>query len=72
MCAARGIIRAATVPDHIIPLHKGGTDDDANVQCLCDPCHLDKTNKDMGHNTAQPIDINGRPTDPLHPWNIKP
>lgn len=42
-CRERGRLTPATVPDHIIPLAFGGTDDDDNIQCLCDPCHLIKT-----------------------------
>lgn len=29
--------------DHIIPLSKGGSDDDANVRCLCKGCHAART-----------------------------
>ena len=29
--------------DHIIPLTQGGTNDEANLQCLCAPCHARKT-----------------------------
>lgn len=42
-CFARGKVIASSVPDHIIPLSQGGTDDDDNIQCLCDECHLIKT-----------------------------
>jgi 5-methylcytosine-specific restriction enzyme A len=34
---------AATERDHIIPLWKGGRDDESNTQLLCDACHLEKT-----------------------------
>ncbi len=42
-CLERGIIRVAIVPDHIIPLATGGTDDESNIQCLCEDCHSIKT-----------------------------
>jgi len=42
-CVAKGRVSASTVPDHIIPLGQGGTDDDFNIQCLCQDCHLIKT-----------------------------
>jgi 5-methylcytosine-specific restriction protein A len=29
--------------DHIIPKTRGGTDDLANLQSICDPCHKGKT-----------------------------
>jgi 5-methylcytosine-specific restriction protein A len=29
--------------DHIVPVAEGGTDDDANIQGLCDECHRAKT-----------------------------
>ena len=29
--------------DHVIPLAAGGSDDDSNLQNLCQPCHLPKT-----------------------------
>jgi len=42
-CKSAGLVRIATVVDHITPLDKGGTDDDDNVQSLCEPCHRIKT-----------------------------
>lgn len=38
--------------DHIIPIYKGGTDTDDNVQVLCRTCHKIKTRADMGYKTA--------------------
>jgi 5-methylcytosine-specific restriction endonuclease McrA len=38
MCGAPAI-----VPDHVIPLSAGGTDDESNLQALCKPCHDRKT-----------------------------
>lgn len=29
--------------DHILPVSEGGTDDPANLQSLCAPCHAAKT-----------------------------
>lgn len=42
-CTAKGRTTAATVPDHIVPISMGGTDDGDNIQCLCDDCHAIKT-----------------------------
>lgn len=60
-CLAKGHITPATVPDHIVPLSKGGSDDEANIQCLCDPCHEAKTAKDMGYRPKQTIGPDGWP-----------
>lgn len=37
--------------DHIVPKAEGGTDDDANLQTLCRPCHQLKT--DMEKNRGR-------------------
>jgi 5-methylcytosine-specific restriction protein A len=46
--------RVWTQLDHIIPLHQGGTDTPINRQGLCDECHLEKTNDEMGITTRKP------------------
>lgn len=38
-CKELGIVTLATQRDHIKPLFEGGTDDDGNIQPLCDDCH---------------------------------
>lgn len=48
-CHAKGIVRKSDVPDHIIPLAFGGTDDDDNVQCLCHDCHAIKSALESAH-----------------------
>lgn len=47
LCEAKGITSLATELDHIIPLHKGGRDDDTNRQGLCSDCHRTKTRIDL-------------------------
>jgi hypothetical protein len=42
-CRAKGFVTEATVPDHIVPLAFGGSDEDSNIQCLCDECHKVKS-----------------------------
>jgi hypothetical protein len=42
-CDAKGVVRLATVPDHITPLGLGGADTEDNIQCLCDEHHALKT-----------------------------
>ena len=48
-CEAAGAVTLAQQVDHIVPLYKGGTNDDSNMQGLCIECHKAKTAKDMGH-----------------------
>jgi 5-methylcytosine-specific restriction protein A len=37
------IYSAAYGVDHVIPVSEGGTDDEENLQSICSPCHLTKT-----------------------------
>lgn len=60
-CSAQGFITAAVEVDHVIPLFKGGADEDQNRQALCKPCHLDKTREDMGFARVNGCDVNGDP-----------
>ena len=46
-CEELGRVREATELDHVIPLHKGGPDDESNLQSLCGPCHKAKTLDDL-------------------------
>jgi 5-methylcytosine-specific restriction protein A len=57
------------VPDHIVPLARGGSDDDSNIRCLCEPCHKIRTAEQFGHQATFGTDVKGRPLDPSHPWN---
>ncbi len=60
-CAAKGIVTPATVPDHIIPLEHDGPDDDSNIRCLCEPCHLIRTAEQFGHKAKLAIGEDGWP-----------
>ncbi|MDU4356990.1 MAG: HNH endonuclease signature motif containing protein [Phytobacter diazotrophicus] len=42
-CLKEGRAVPAVTVDHIKPKAQGGTDDDANLQSLCWPCHRRKT-----------------------------
>ena len=43
--------------DHIIPVSKGGTDDDANLTTACHPCNAGKSDIPLGE--AKPIPTKG-------------
>lgn len=61
MCKAEGRITAATVPDHIKPLAKGGTDTDDNIRCLCPAHHDQVTREEFGHKRRLSIGADGWP-----------
>ena len=48
-CKDKGKVTRATVPDHIIPLAQGGTDEDTNIRCLCADCHAIRTAEQFNH-----------------------
>lgn len=43
VCKRQGLITHGKEVDHIVPKYLGGTDDDANLQAICKPCHRAKT-----------------------------
>src|SRR5688572_27372438 len=51
----------ATIVDHVIPLSKGGTDDESNLQSLCAECDKAKTAADLGRTIKPVIGIDGYP-----------
>ena len=53
----------ATEVDHIVPLFKGGADDDSNRQSACAPCHEAKTARDIGYTPRKHIGIDGFPSE---------
>lgn len=60
-CDERGEVRAATELDHIVPLFKGGSNDEGNLQLLCEECHREKTAADLGNVYRPPIGVDGWP-----------
>jgi 5-methylcytosine-specific restriction protein A len=61
LCKAKGITRAATVPDHIKPLALGGADTDDNIRCLCGYCHDRVTAEQFGKRALYEIGLDGWP-----------
>jgi 5-methylcytosine-specific restriction endonuclease McrA len=59
LCA---VITISGEVDHKIPLEQGGTDHEDNLQYLCKPCHVTKTNRDQGLKVTIGSDIDGWPT----------
>jgi 5-methylcytosine-specific restriction protein A len=63
MCKDAGIVRVATVPDHITPLAKGGLDVDDNCRSLCQSCHTKVTAEEFGFRVKPKIGIDGWPVE---------
>lgn len=61
ICHERGRITAAIVPDHIVPLAKGGEDVDSNIRCLCEACHAEVTRQEFGQRKRVAIGPDGWP-----------
>ena len=58
-CLSVGVMRAAREVDHVVALHRGGTNGDDNLQSLCRECHRDKTAEDRGHRVRPRIGLDG-------------
>lgn len=72
MCKDKGKITPATQLDHIVALTNGGTNDDDNLQGLCEACHTEKTYNDVGYSHRQEIGEDGWPKEVKTPplWMI--
>lgn len=42
-CSRKGALTLATQVDHVVPQFEGGSDEDENLQAICDVCHEAKT-----------------------------
>lgn len=63
-CLKLGRTTPAVELDHIVPLHKGGADDETNVQGLCRPCHAAKSATERGFIAKPEIGLDGWPVKP--------
>ncbi|MEW6862414.1 HNH endonuclease signature motif containing protein [Trueperella pyogenes] len=63
-CERDGRITPAAEVDHILPLDRGGTHDEENLQALCKPCHSAKTARQDGrwgkHGIVYAYPVTGR------------
>lgn len=55
-CLEQGLIRVATIADHVVALINGGPDSEDNLQPLCKPCHDRKTVEDLSSKPAIGVD----------------
>jgi 5-methylcytosine-specific restriction protein A len=55
--------------DHVVSLDNGGSNDDSNLQLLCETCHYEKTCRDNGFKVKTGVTADGMPTSKSHPWN---
>lgn len=78
-CRQVGVVRAATVVDHVRPVRLGGEAFPplSGLRSLCKPCHDAKTVRGAeagAVRTTKPrrgCDADGRPLDERHPWNVQ-
>ena len=68
-CKWVGRLTLAEQVDHIMPVSKGGGDEDGNLQSICLTCHDDKTRSDLGLKASGACDVGGIPLSPGHHWN---
>lgn len=62
-CKKKGKTRPAHVVDHIVPLAKGGTDEDSNTRNLCNDCHYEVGGEQFGHRVKRQISVDGWPVE---------
>ena len=65
LCLANGRAAVALELDHILPLSKGGSNDECNLQGLCPPCHAAKTAIDLNYGERVTIGVDGWPIEPV-------
>lgn len=61
-CQVCGRVTEEGDADHVVPLANGGSDDVSNLQWLCrEPCHMDKTAREMGARPRVGVGADGYP-----------
>jgi hypothetical protein len=63
-CDEKGFVTPGAEMDHIVPLFKGGSNDDHNLQMLCVECHRKKSADDLGVAYKPTIGVDGWPISP--------
>jgi 5-methylcytosine-specific restriction protein A len=56
-CRRKGKLTSGTEVDHITGKADGGTDDEANLQAICTPCHRAKSAEESGRPLRQRISV---------------
>lgn len=60
-CTAEGVVRQATIVDHIVPLALGGEDIDENTRNLCDHHNTVRTAEQFNRMPKLPTGLDGWP-----------
>lgn len=60
-CRESGALKLASEVDHIVPVHKGGSDSDDNLQAINVECHKHKTAIEQGKRRKPLIGPDGYP-----------
>jgi len=61
-------VSAGVIVDHVLPLSRGGADDESNLQTLCRACDRIKTAADLGQKLVYGCDESGFSLDPNSAW----
>ena len=60
-CQRNGRLTPGTQIDHIVALTNDGSNDDDNLEVICDDCHDIKTNADLGYKPLVTTGLDGWP-----------
>ena len=68
-CKREDRLTLAQQVDHIVPVSKGGGNEDVNLESTCLACHQEKTRADLGLKQVTACDASGLPVAAGHHWN---